>query len=132
VSKPATAVDYLAKAERALSGARALLAVGDTEGSCSRAYCAMFDAAQAALIMEGHGSASAVIKTHNGLLTIFSKEFTKTGRIALDVGKSLDQVHQLRVTADYSGGPPSPADAAWAVQRAEEFLRAVAAMVSTI
>jgi len=132
VSKPATAVDYLAKAERALSGARALLAVGDTEGACSRAYYAMFDAAQAALIMEGHGSASAVIKTHNGLLTIFSKEFTKTGRIALDVGKSLDQVHQLRVTADYSGGPPSPADAAWAVQRAEEFLRTVAALVSTI
>jgi uncharacterized protein (UPF0332 family) len=63
---------------------------------------------------------------------MFSKEFTKTGRIALDVRKSLDQVHQLRVTADYSGSSPSPADAAWAVERAEEFLIAVEAMVSTI
>jgi uncharacterized protein (UPF0332 family) len=45
--------DYIAKAERALIGADALLVAGDFEGACSRAYYAMFDAAHAVLIAVG-------------------------------------------------------------------------------
>ncbi|EGV27515.1 HEPN domain protein [Thiorhodococcus drewsii AZ1] len=41
---------YLAKSRRALASARLLLADGDTEGACNRAYYAMFDAAHAALL----------------------------------------------------------------------------------
>lgn len=63
--------DYLHKARRALSGARLLLQAGDTEGSCNRAYYAMFDAAHAALICVGVESLDAPIKTHNGLIAAF-------------------------------------------------------------
>ncbi len=41
--------EYLAKARRALASARLLLADGDPEGACNRAYYGMFDAAHAAL-----------------------------------------------------------------------------------
>jgi uncharacterized protein (UPF0332 family) len=44
---------YLAKAERALASAHLLLADGDQEGACNRAYHAMFDAAHAALLYQG-------------------------------------------------------------------------------
>ena len=38
------------KAIRAVSSARLLLASGDADGACNRAYYAMFDAARAALL----------------------------------------------------------------------------------
>ncbi len=130
MSKPTSAPEYLAKAERALEGARALLATGDAEGACSRAYYAVFDAAHAALIAEGFGNAIAGIKTHNGLLSFFSRELVRTERIPIAFGKTLNQVQRLRLAADYFDDPISSADASWAVARAEEFLRAVAALVS--
>jgi uncharacterized protein (UPF0332 family) len=43
------ACEWLQKAERALVSARLLLADGDSEGACNRAYYAMFESAQAAL-----------------------------------------------------------------------------------
>ena len=42
--------DILAKAERALASAKALLEIGDDDGAANRAYYAMFDAARAALM----------------------------------------------------------------------------------
>ncbi|MGY6216601.1 HEPN domain-containing protein [Methylolobus aquaticus] len=45
-----TPEQYLSKANRALASARLLLSDGDIEGACNRAYYAMFDAAQAALL----------------------------------------------------------------------------------
>lgn len=42
--------DYDEKAICALASARLLLANGDIEGACNRAYSAMFDAAHAALL----------------------------------------------------------------------------------
>lgn len=45
--------DYDEKAIRALASARLLLANGDIEGACNRAYYAMFDAAHAALLRSG-------------------------------------------------------------------------------
>ena len=50
-----TVAGYFEKAERALSGARLLLAAEDTEGACNRAYFAMFDAAHAALLARLYG-----------------------------------------------------------------------------
>jgi uncharacterized protein (UPF0332 family) len=40
------------KSAKALSSARQLLETGDADGACNRAYYAMFDAAQAALLAE--------------------------------------------------------------------------------
>ncbi len=53
---------YIAKAERALREAQALLQQAATEGACSRAYYAMFDAAHAALIATSHKLPATPIK----------------------------------------------------------------------
>jgi uncharacterized protein (UPF0332 family) len=42
--------EFLAKAKTAVRSARVLLAAGDPDGACNRAYYAMFDAARAALL----------------------------------------------------------------------------------
>ncbi|GAB7548621.1 hypothetical protein CS8_083160 [Cupriavidus sp. 8B] len=44
-----TPKDLLAKGRRAAASAVLLLSDGDIAGACNRAYCAMFDAAHAAL-----------------------------------------------------------------------------------
>lgn len=53
---------YIGKAETALSGARLLSSSDDSDGACSRAYYAMFDAAHAALFALGVERLTAPIK----------------------------------------------------------------------
>lgn len=48
-----TPKDLLIKAEQALKSAQLLVAAGDADGACNRAYYAMFDAARAALLSDG-------------------------------------------------------------------------------
>jgi uncharacterized protein (UPF0332 family) len=52
---------YTEKASRALASAKLLLADGDFEGACNRAYYAMFDAAHALLLQSG---ATEVTNSH--------------------------------------------------------------------
>ena len=49
MSDPDYAAAYLVKAARTLASARNMLAIGDAEGACNRAYHAMFNAACRAL-----------------------------------------------------------------------------------
>jgi uncharacterized protein (UPF0332 family) len=129
VSKALTPVRYIEKALRALEGARVLLDTGNTEGACSRAYYAMFDATHAALRATGIVAPDAEIKTHNGLLTLFSKELVRTKRIDDKFNKVLNQVQQLRLVADYTGEPPEVEKAQWAVEQAEDFVAAIRNMI---
>jgi uncharacterized protein (UPF0332 family) len=122
VSPALTPQSYLDKAERALSDARLLLQAGSTEGACSRAYYAMYDAAHAALRSVGVESANAEIKTHNGLLSRFAQELVRTGRIAGDFSKALNQVQQLRLIADYTAEAPDVERTNWAVSQASAFV----------
>lgn len=43
----------MSKARQAVKSAQVLLAEGDVDGACNRAYYAMFDAARAALLASG-------------------------------------------------------------------------------
>jgi uncharacterized protein (UPF0332 family) len=61
------------KSTRAFTGGRLLLHSDDTEGACNLAYCAMFDAAHAALVAVGAESPDAPIKTHNVLIIAFGQ-----------------------------------------------------------
>jgi len=127
MSKALTPKHYIEKAQRALEGARVLLSVRDTEGACSRAYYAIFDAAHAALMAAGIETTAAAIKTHNGLLAVFSKELVQTKRVDADLNKALNQVQQLRMIADYTAEPPAEEKAQWAVEQAEAFVTAMRA-----
>ena len=93
----------MAKATRALASAKLLLADGDLDGACNRAYYAMFDAVNAALLRFGVHIDPAETKTHRGLVAAFGKHLVKPGLIAADLGRSLNQVERIRLLADYTG-----------------------------
>jgi uncharacterized protein (UPF0332 family) len=115
----------MAKAGRALASAKLLLDSGDVDGACNRAYYAMFDAARGALLTVNAPVPSEVARTHSGLITAFSLHLVKPGLIAVEHGRALNKVEDLRLIADYKGDPVTLDNAAWALEQAEKFLAAV-------
>lgn len=126
-----TAAAYMDKAQRAVEGARVLLGTADTEGACSRAYYAMFDAAHAVLLALAGDVPEASTKTHHGLISAFGRLLVQTGHVDASLGRSLNQVQHLRQLADYVGDPVTIEDAAWAVAQAEAFVAAMQAKASS-
>jgi uncharacterized protein (UPF0332 family) len=120
----------MAKAERALASAQLLLDSGDVDGACNRAYYAMFDAARAALLTIQAPVPSEVARTHSGLISAFSLHLVKPGLVAVEHGRSLNKVEDLRLIADYRGDPVTLDNAAWALEQAHDFLQAVQALQS--
>lgn len=119
----------MAKANRALASAKLLLDSGDVDGACNRAYYAMFDAARAALLFVQAPVPTELARTHSGLITAFSLHLVKTGLVAVDHGRSLNKVEDLRLIADYKGDPVTLENAAWALEQAEKFLAVVRGLV---
>ena len=115
----------LHKAGTALSSSRLLLQSGDADGSCNRAYYAMFDAARAALMAFQESDEVLRIKTHSGLISNFSLQLVKPGLIDIELGKALNKVEDLRLIADYKGDDITLENAAWAVEQAATFLASV-------
>jgi uncharacterized protein (UPF0332 family) len=85
----------------------------------------MFDAARAALSAVQPPPASEAIKTHSGLISAFSLQLVKTGRVSVELGKSFSKVSDIRLVADYSDEEVSVDRAGWAVEQAEEFVKAI-------
>ena len=121
------AQDLMTKAQRALASAHTLLADGDNDGACNRAYYAMFDAARAALIASKAPVPPEIAKTHSGLISAFSLHLVKSGRFPVELGKSFNKVEDLRLVADYKGDPIEAAEAKWAVQQSQQFVAQIAA-----
>jgi uncharacterized protein (UPF0332 family) len=115
----------MAKANRALASAKLLLDSGDVDGACNRAYYAMFDAARGALLTVNAPVPSEVARTHSGLITAFSLHLVKPSLIAVEHGRALNKVEDLRLIADYKGDPVTLDNAAWTLEQAEKFLAAV-------
>lgn len=119
----------MAKASRALASAKLLLDSGDVDGACNRAYYAMFDAARGALLTVNAPVPSEIARTHSGLITAFSLHLVKPGRIAVEHGRALNKMEDLRLIADYKGDPVTLNNAAWALEQAEKFLAAVLVLI---
>ena len=117
--------DLLHKANTAISSAKLLLASGDADGACNRAYYAMFDAARAALMAFQKSDEVLTIKTHSGLIASFSLQLVKPGLIDIELGKALNKVEDLRLIADYKGDAITLNDAGWAVEQAQIFLMTI-------
>jgi uncharacterized protein (UPF0332 family) len=114
------------KAKRAAQSAKLLLDAGDRDGACSRAYYAMFDAARAALIVVGY--APEDLKTHTSVIGQFGLHMVKTGLISRQIGKSLNDVQEIRQLADYLPAKVAADKAEWAVEQASRFVEAVRAL----
>lgn len=123
-----TPQELMAKAERALASAQLLLDSGDVDGACNRAYYAMFDAARAALLSTSAPVPAEVARTHSGLIAAFSLHLVKPGLVAVEHGRSLNKVEDLRLIADYRGDPVTLDNAAWALEQAKAFLGTVQAL----
>ena len=115
------------KAERSLKSAKILLAEDDAHGACNRAYYAMFDAARAALLASVAPVSANVARTHNGLISAFSLHLVKTGRVSVDLGRSLNRAEEIRLIADYTGDTLEPEQTMWVVEQAERFVQAMRA-----
>ena len=122
-SKASTSL--MAKAIQAVASARVLLELGDEDGACNRAYCAMFDSAQAALLISGVPAPDALGKTHRGLVITFSAYLVKDGPVSKELGRQLKSAEEMRLVADYNGESVMQADAAKLVIQAEVFVSAM-------
>ena len=124
MSRAFTPATYFAKSERALHGAHLLIEGGEIEGACNRAYYAMVDAAHAALLAEGPVD-YRVTKTHSALIAAFGRHLVQTNKRPRELGRSLNEVEQLRLMADYTGDEIKLEQAVWAVSQAEYFVSAI-------
>jgi len=124
-----TPAKYLDKAERALQAARLLNGAKEIEGACNRAYYAMYDAAHAALLSVNKIDYK-VTKTHSGLIAAFGLQIVSTNMITRELGRTFNEVEQLRLLADYTGEEITAEQASDAVKKAEIFVAAIRNMLS--
>lgn len=117
--------ELMDKASRAAASARLLLDAGDVDGACNRAYYAMFDAARAALLWSDSQVSPAVAKTHSGLISAFSLHLVKTGRLPVELGKTLNRAAEIRLIADYTGDEVTEDKARWVIEQARLFVEVV-------
>jgi uncharacterized protein (UPF0332 family) len=79
-----------------LEEAQILLKENKTRGAMNRIYYGMFYATLALLATKELGSGK-----HSGVITLFHKEFVKTGIFPKEVAKHLDIAFDLRTKGDY-------------------------------
>lgn len=115
----------MGKATQAVASAHVLLELGDVDGACNRAYYAMFDAAQAALLASAVPKPDALGKTHRGLINTFSAHLVKDGPVSKELGRQLKRAEEMRLVADYNGESVTKADAAELVDNAKAFVSAM-------
>ena len=84
------------RANRYLKSAGVLIAEKDYESAVSRAYYAMFYAAQAILLAKGLSFSS-----HKGVISGFGEHFVKTGAFPREMGRELNRAFAKRQIGDY-------------------------------
>ena len=116
--------DYWLKSLAAARSARALLAMGDTDGAVGRAYYAMFDAARAAL--EFIDVKLAAAKSHATIISRFGQHVVLARGLDRQLGKTLNTAEDLRNAADYDRKPVAIEEARETIERMEKFVLAMA------
>lgn len=119
---------YLQKAEKKLSVAEKLSRSDDYEDAVSRAYYAVFHAAQALLLSEGQQAG-----THKGVVTLFGLMFVKTGKFRRNLGKYLANLKDDRESGDYEAFSYLDRETAeTAVREAKEFVNEARAYLAKL
>ena len=113
------------RAAEALAAARVLTAAGLHADAVSRAYYAVFHGAQALLASIGRSA-----RTHDGVRSLVSEHFIRSGRLAPEHGRAFARSAADRGDADYDPDAVFSAQIAVdAIGTAESFLAAVDAIV---
>ncbi|GAP98606.1 HEPN domain-containing protein [Leptolyngbya sp. NIES-2104] len=109
---------FLDKADRSLQAAQVLQQQGLSDFAISRAYYAMFYAAQALLVERGLS-----FSTHAGVLSAFGKQFVRSGEVPKEFHQALITAEHARIQGDYDIDQElTQADAIEQIQQAEAFL----------
>ncbi len=117
--------ELLQTAEKSLDAARLLQSAGFYGFAASRAYYAMFYAAQA--LLEGEGLS---FSKHSGAIAAFAERFARTGKLPVEFHRYLLDAMKLRHQGDYFSSEAVTADQAEEqLLRAEKFLRAAEALL---
>ena len=110
----------------ALAESRLLQEAGHFRAAVNRAYYAMFYAVQALLAQGGLSTSK-----HSGAISLFDREFVKPGRFPKDLSKSLHEIFDLRLDADYGDMlRVSQRQAQSALREAEAFVSSVREFLS--
>lgn len=111
----------LNKAQTYLRSAAVLLELEDYDSCASRAYFAMFYAAQALLLKE-----RGELPKQQGIRSAFVETFVESGPLPERAGEALNAGYHLQEKADYSHGfAVEQADAEHILQEAEAFVNSL-------
>ncbi len=113
----------MAFAEKALASAELLIGADDLNAAVNRCYYACHDAARGVLAVLGE-TESGEIKTHSGLIRLFSLKVIKSGLMPPELAAVLGQEHDVRQLADYGSGVTNLSEARFALERARAFVAA--------
>lgn len=117
---PARVAERIAKAHESLQTARENEANGHHGFAASRAYYAMFYAAEAVLLQSG-----LQFKKHSAVHAHFNKLFVKTGVFPPSMFKALDAASQVRTVGDYGISPVAEKESERTISDADQFTAAV-------
>lgn len=110
----------MTKARRSLVNARLTAGAGDFDFAASRAYYAMFYAAEALLLVRRQ-----TFSKHAGVIAAFNREFVRSGELPGILAEALREAFEQRLIADYGAEEDFPAAKAQRlIDRAEAFLNA--------
>ena len=111
----------LRQAQNALDAGQILLGQGLYSDSINRAYYAMFYAVLALLVTRQLGTSK-----HKGAISLFDREFVKTGIFSKEMSMWLHHTFEQRLEADYADLIESSLEAASECSvQAENFLRQI-------
>lgn len=115
----------LDKSQKFLRSAAVLLELEDYDSVASRAYFAMFYAAQALLL-----DRRVQVNGQQGIRTAFAEAFVESGELPEHAADVLNQGQRLQEVADYAHHfSVSPRDAEEILQEAEAFVNTIELLV---
>src|SRR5262244_841007 len=118
-------VELWQRAQEALRATETLLAAGFSDFAAARAYYAAFYAASALLLAEGK-----VFRSHRGVVALIHRDYVRTGRLPVDMGRILSTLSDLRSVGDYGGAAHvSHTEASIALIESQQFLEAIRSLL---
>lgn len=125
-SMPASPDVLYRKAQKFLQSAAVLFELEDFDSCASRAYFAMFFAAQAVLLQEG-----VTVSSRQGIRSAFVEAFVESGRLPDRAGAAFMQAADLQEVADYAQHfAVDEAAAERVLQESEAFVHTMARLLA--
>jgi len=116
------------KSKKLISDATKLFDAASYESSVNRSYYAILTAAKALLVLRGIEP-----ETHDGVKTMLSKEFIRTGLLPKEFGETFRGIYARRIDSDYGDYIEIGIDeSAESLKRAYEFVEKVEVLAINI